>query len=741
MVEVRDGAEHAYLTDFGLARVATTTGVGPTRTGEVVGTADYLAPEQIKGDRVDARSDMYALGCVLFECLAGRPPFARDTDVAKLWAHVNEPPPSLASERPDVTATFDEVVARALAKDPAGRYPSAGDLGRAAVAAATGSLVFEPERVVARGEAAAGVGAVASRGSRWRRLRTPLVIGGAVLVAGIVAGVLAATGVFGGSERGTAESPPAPAPASPASTPAEPAETPPVSTGEETIPVEPPVEGTPGVGQPIELEGTPSDIAVTGESVWVTTEEGDLYEIDPAREAVVAAPVKIDIRSGFLVGVDYDALHDVLWLVKLDRGGNGALVRLDPATKQTVGTEVPLGENPSAQGFAGEFAWVLNSGDFQNPEARSTLLKLDRATGTPVGKPMDLGQAGLFDMAIAVEDIWLTDPGRHRVLRFDLASERLVGKPVAVDGFPVWVEMVDDDPWFSYDGIESVGRIDPERQRVVGSLLTIGGAPFSMAADGNGVWVAGAIMNEVSWVDPDTYQVVATIPVSEDPGPIAAGEGAVWVGSHKNDTITRIDPAEVVLAPGQPGTAEDPGTLPFAGRLAPGTYRGGEFQPTFSFTVEAGWVATRSAPDFWGINLDRVRTPSVSMVVVSQVFGPGGSLEPAPDDLIAWLRARPGVDVSPPSPIRMGELEGVQVDVVLTDGPDDYPRECDRPCIDLIAFGDRGVYGLSEDQPVRIVVVDVDGTEVTAVVEARSAKELEWFAPRAEEVLRSVRFD
>ena len=153
IVESRRGTEHAYLTDFGLTREVDASG-GPTATGRWVGTIDYASPEQIKGKPVDARCDVYALGCLLYTTLTGHLPFEREEDVAKLYAHVSEPPPAPSELADEVTDELDVVVERAMAKEPDDRYPSAGDLGRAALSAATGAPVSQPEHSVATGEAA-----------------------------------------------------------------------------------------------------------------------------------------------------------------------------------------------------------------------------------------------------------------------------------------------------------------------------------------------------------------------------------------------------------------------------------------------------------------------------------------------------------------------------------------------------------------------------------------------------------
>ena len=98
LITVKDGEEHAYLTDFGLAKKFDTVS-GLTVKGSVVGTVDYMAPEQITGDRTDARTDIYALGCVFYQMLTGSVPFERDNSVATLFAHVHHPPPPLAGGR------------------------------------------------------------------------------------------------------------------------------------------------------------------------------------------------------------------------------------------------------------------------------------------------------------------------------------------------------------------------------------------------------------------------------------------------------------------------------------------------------------------------------------------------------------------------------------------------------------------------------------------------------------------
>jgi serine/threonine protein kinase len=136
-VLVEESTDHAYLTDFGVAKQTTARGL--TSTGHFLGTVEYAAPEQIEGGPVDARTDVYALGCVLYECLTGSPPFEHGTEHAVLHAHLVDPPPSVSRARPELPQAFDGVVTTAMAKAAADRFPSCGELAHAARNAATGT--------------------------------------------------------------------------------------------------------------------------------------------------------------------------------------------------------------------------------------------------------------------------------------------------------------------------------------------------------------------------------------------------------------------------------------------------------------------------------------------------------------------------------------------------------------------------------------------------------------------------
>jgi hypothetical protein len=159
LMDVRKGRpDHVYLADFGLTK-ATAGAASLTGTGRFLGTADYAAPEQIAGQRLDGRADQYALACAAVEMLTGQAPFPLENLMAVLIAHRSEPPPPLSARRHGLPAELDGVLGRALAKSPRDRYPSCGDFA-AAFRRAAG--VGRYEAPVAAGASRRGAGGEAA---------------------------------------------------------------------------------------------------------------------------------------------------------------------------------------------------------------------------------------------------------------------------------------------------------------------------------------------------------------------------------------------------------------------------------------------------------------------------------------------------------------------------------------------------------------------------------------------------
>ena len=159
------GDESALICDFGLARHVSSVS---SLTGErgFAGTIDYVPPEQIQGGGVDGRADVYSLGCVLFECLSGTRPFVRESELAVVYAHLNERPPKLSQLRPEIPVALDHVIQRALAKEPDARYATCGELIDHARAALHGHPI-----------------------KRTRTRRRALIAGFAVLIAAVAIGI------------------------------------------------------------------------------------------------------------------------------------------------------------------------------------------------------------------------------------------------------------------------------------------------------------------------------------------------------------------------------------------------------------------------------------------------------------------------------------------------------------------------------------------------------------------------
>jgi Protein kinase domain len=197
------GSEHAYLTDFGITKLVAAGGI--TATSEFLGTIAYMCPEQIEGLPLDGRADVYALGCVLHECLTGLTPFGADTVVGVMHAHLTKPPPRPTVIDPTLPDGLDDVVATAMAKKPDDRYPTCAamiDAARRALVAPRRSPVapvFVPTTRTAApaAAAAAATGPGAPRG--WRRHWPALLAGAAAL---LLVGVIGA-----GALRGSTSTP------------------------------------------------------------------------------------------------------------------------------------------------------------------------------------------------------------------------------------------------------------------------------------------------------------------------------------------------------------------------------------------------------------------------------------------------------------------------------------------------------------------------------------------------------
>jgi tRNA A-37 threonylcarbamoyl transferase component Bud32 len=492
-VLIADGGgdpDHVYLTDFGIARELDAD-TGATRTGVLVGTLDYTAPERIEGGRGDAASDIYAFGCMLYETLTGAVPFDRPTELAKMHAHLNDPAPSARVIAPAVPELLDAVITRAMAKAPGERFANAGELAtamqRALEAARSGEIEFAtrlarsetetdetvlPSRearapVPATGETARLAPAPGTKGSRR------------LLAAGAVAAIAAAVALVvllaGGGGSGK-----------------------PASSSQSSVGAAPPSEtarikttGSAGrpVSEPLPRGVRPAGLAVDGSELWVA---------DPAHARIVGL---IPGRPAALVSV----------------AGDPASVATDPRGR----------------------VWVTNDSStrvtvFDPSSARSSQLPVGSGTGA---------------IAISADAAWVTNRGRSSVTRIDLGSRSQT--TIALSARPTAIVAAFNRIWIALDDHTVTVLNDDGRPSRVAFASLPGVAVAGAASDG--VWFVTPLAGgtaKLTRINPRTalarvangrlqYAEPPRQPsVSGRPEDLAAGQHTLAVGA--SDTLSLI---------------------------------------------------------------------------------------------------------------------------------------------------------------------------------------------------------
>ena len=474
------GREHCYLGDFGLTkRTGSLSGVSVA--GEIVGTLEYVAPEQITGDPMDERSDVYSLGCVLYECLTGQSPFPRATDVALLWAHVHEEPTPPSKARPELPKELDTVLARALAKEPGRRYRSAGEL----IAATKSALRL------------GDLAAPAAAGSRTR-------IAAAAAVALLVVAALAAYLLTRDSSSGLS------------------------TVSPNHVGVIDPASNK--VVAEVQVGRNPLAVATGGGSAWVTnTKEYVVSRINAANLAETAEIVPVpEYPSDILWGASsaWVALGPFAELVTINPDQNRPSQELS-----ALGNDDPCSSGPNASIAIGAGAvWFLcRAGEFGRFDLR-----------TRIGRDVAL-QAGIIgtsnpappvfqDIAFGLDSLWLVDSETNSLLELDPDLIRLE-RPHTVGADPRSVAVAGDSVWITNYGDDTVKRLVFPPQGSTPTIIDIdvGDGPVDVAVGEGAVWVVNQLSRTVSRIDPETNEVVATIPIGNEPQRIAAGEGFVWV--------------------------------------------------------------------------------------------------------------------------------------------------------------------------------------------------------------------
>ncbi len=453
-----DERGHVYLADFGLSRYLGDAAL-PLGPAKSLGTADYVAPEQIRGEQVDGRADVYAVGCMLYECLAGAPPFRRGSDAATLYAQLEEEPPVLPG--------LEEVLPKALAKKPAGRYPTCGEL---------------------IDEAREGLGIAEPKRSRW-----PI----AVAVVGVALDRRRPRRLLPQPRRrerrvtGPGWTPPPDRPR-----------------------LEPrhglrPRRRRPGR----RLRGKRARLGCVVPRQHALAARREVGEPDQDRRGRSALRPDDLRRKRVRRGRGAGPVHGQhLQVRRLDRrpGRRHRRPRLQSRERgvRRLGRRLP--RRPAAEHRGADPRFRANVPiPFAEPLSAENYREALPAMAQGEGAVWVIGDA-------ADRRLWRIDPQQHRIAATIALSFPPGG--VAAGGGAVWVTDELGD---------RVVRIDPATHRVVGAI-PVGHGAIGVAVGAGSVWVADATGHSLTRIDPANNRVTATIRVPASPRAVAVGEGSVW---------------------------------------------------------------------------------------------------------------------------------------------------------------------------------------------------------------------
>jgi serine/threonine-protein kinase len=471
--------ERAYLTDFGLTK-PTADDAGLTAAGQFLGTLAYVAPEQIEGRALDGRADVYALGCVLYECLTGAKPYPLNQDAAVIYAHLREPPPRPSDARPGLPAALDGVIAKAMAKAPEQRYATCGAL----VAAARSGLDQRPPVVTEAHPLPEPTGPATARLETGEGTREAPARQAPVELPSLIT---------------------APLPEAIASAPA-PARAEPrrrrrggllAALGVLTVAA--------AVGAAVLLSGG-GDRSGSG---------SDSNSRDGTAFAVGDAPVDVTLAGGSV------------WVAN---SGDGTVTRIAPDGGGRK--DVRVGDTPWGVSSDARFVWVANSGD-------ATLDRIDIDSGEVAGEPFETEASPYYVVADPTRT-FVTNGGAGTVSEWYAPSGKPRRAPFESGPKPRGIVTSDDAAWVANSGDGTVSRIE---HGIVVDRFDVGQRPFGIAAGAGAIWVANSgdgTVSRIAIAEPDAAP--QTFEVGDRPEAIAVGAGYVWVANRGDDTVMRLDP-------------------------------------------------------------------------------------------------------------------------------------------------------------------------------------------------------
>jgi serine/threonine-protein kinase len=485
-----DTQEHVYLADFGLSRRLAEQAPELEATLSL-GTPAYVAPEQIEGAEVDAQADVYSLGCLLHECLTGEAPYPRESELAVLWAHLNDPPPSPPG--------LEDVMAKALAKRPEERYASCSELVNAA-------------------REALGLGA--------RRDRRALVLAGlGVLVA---SGALAAGLVLTLGDSGAPK--------------------PDLTVRNNSLvrvdAEDPTISGVTPVGH------GPQSTAGVDDTVWTYNwDDRTVSQVDAATGAVTRT-VSVSGSPPFVPSNSLAADATGAWVISSADGG-GLLTHLRPGLRSR---EFAFDGDPVAVASGEGSVWVATKGVGRNTVLRvdpgtgavSATVRLPSEVPTS-----NLPNANFPDVqALAVGEgaVWVLTGGQEgsAVMRIDPSTARITkaksfathggssGLSIVAGEGAVWTVLPDTDTW-------KLVALEPRTLRLEGSrssrLTGFGSGVETLVAANGSIWWNNGDLGTLLRVDPRTYEVVSSTRITPQPDSwsdfspyaVAAADDSIWV--------------------------------------------------------------------------------------------------------------------------------------------------------------------------------------------------------------------
>jgi serine/threonine-protein kinase len=533
LVDRQDGREHAYLTDFGIARhVAATSAL--TQTGSVVGTIDYLAPERIVEGGGDARADVYALGCVLFQVLTGSVPYPRDHDAAKMYAHLNAPVPDARELNKRVPDTLAELAMQAMAKEPDARVHSASELAERLVEAAdtrespvpatlpakppipappatppaateTAATVPAATEPAATAPAATQPAAASTTGTRVRtRRRVPVgLIAAAAGALALVAIVVVL--VSGGSDGSGSGSEPA---------------------GSEPAPdTSEPKALNPTALEPIPLRPGADGVATGGGFVWVANRDlNTVTRVNARSRQVDGDPIQ--------VGAEPDSLAEGLGAMWVTNTSDNSVTRMDLGTGEPLDTH-PVRARPEGILVAHGSVWVANGADGSVSRLDDEGNELTRA---------DVGEAPV-QLAATTDAVWVTVSKENKIVELDPGSGEPSGRSVEIDGTPrgIAYEPIRGELWVSASAADRVVIVDPDSAGIEADMK-VPDNPREVRFGLDAIWLTSATARQVTAIDPKRRRIIESLPIEGTTYGLAVGEGLAWAASEGAGLLLPIRP-------------------------------------------------------------------------------------------------------------------------------------------------------------------------------------------------------